>query len=149
MKNLVKKFSQFINESVDSDRDELASMGFKSTSSWEVMLEVDWDLAAQTEHADVKAFIEELADELSGGDYMINKSSINLDDWDPETDYWEEDEDDEDDHGSSPNYGMRSFCTFKLEASSDDTEETVKEWIDDNLIGRVFSDITEVNKIEE
>ena len=110
----------------------------KYSATWEVQLEIDWDQAAQSEPQEIKDyFIEIFVDQAEQYEYRIDVDSIEVDKW-KHSNYW---------RGINPNYNRRDFVTFTLESPTADQEE-VEQWIDDHLLGRLFSSLESIEKNE-
>lgn len=132
---IVKKFSQFIKESFDREEERrLRDLGLGPTK-WFVGLILDLHYAAQTSP---EIFMEDFKDwidrDFSTGAWRIDSESIELEEWDPEAYEFGELEE-------APSVAF----TLITETAENGL---VEEWLENNLIGRVFEEINDLQKIE-
>jgi len=133
----IKKFSQFIQESFNRDEERrLRDLGLGPTR-WAVVLSFDYFYVVQTSPAQFSEdFADWIADDFSTGGWRIDPATIELDDWKPEA--FDVDDD---------NYAEPPGVLFTLTADEADAG-AVKAWLKDNLLGRVFDEINDLQKIE-
>jgi hypothetical protein len=146
MKQIIKKFTAFINENDDEERRELAKLGLGPVS-WEVELEIDWGQAAQNTPDGIKNILVNYLTDINmmPEEYYLVPETIDIDEW-TEDDYVMDSEEDEDD--DMPNYGQRNFIKFVLKTRTSN-EEIVSAWIEEMIIGdgRVFTSIENIEEV--
>lgn len=134
---MIKNFTEFIGENFSHDEESrLRDMGLAPTR-WYVSLMIDLYAAANTASDQLKEDFENWVEsDFSGGDWMIKAETISVEDWDPESfEFGEVDMDD------APS------IEFELVSRSQDEAE-VEAWIRETLVGRVFDDINDLQRIE-
>lgn len=131
----IKRFTQFIQESFSREEEaQLRNMGLAPTR-WYVALTIEISWAANAAPEQIREdFASWVESDFSAGAWQIKPETIRLEDWDPEAfEFGEMDE--------APS------IEFELESQSQDADE-VEAWIRENLVGRVFDDINDLQKIE-
>lgn len=134
---MIKNFTEFIGENFSHDEESrLRDMGLAPTR-WYVSLMIDLYAAANTASDQLKEDFENWVEsDFSGGDWRIKAETISVEDWDPESfEFGEVDMDD------APS------IEFELVSRSQDEAE-VEAWIRETLVGRVFDDINDLQRIE-
>ena len=115
-----------------------------------ILLELDWDWAAQVPFEEAEAGIMQLlvSDLDTPEGSWINPKSIYIESWE-ESDFWEKDEDEDADEGDvTPNYGFQPSVDFELVFSPGLTDEEIGNWAYINLQSAMFSNI-EVDEINQ
>jgi len=131
MTKYIKLFEEH-NEN-EEDLRQLMDLGL-ANSNWEVRLEIDYYFAAQNEPSDVKdAFTDYVVPAILKAGYQINLESIEIGDWTPEDYFGEE-------------FERQDFLEFRLENANNDYD-TVYDWLDEVIPGRVFSGIDSLDEI--
>lgn len=134
---MIKNFTEFIGENFSHDEESrLRDMGLAPTR-WYVSLMIDLYAAANTASDQLKEDFENWVEsDFSDGDWRIKAETISVEDWDPESfEFGEVDMDD------APS------IEFELVTRSQDEAE-VEAWIRETLVGRVFDDINDLQRIE-
>ena len=88
MKPIIKRFKQFINESLDRDDvRRLRDLGLAPTD-WDVELEIEWDQAHQSTPEYIKSILIGWLPEINSisSDFQIQEDSVDIDEW-TEEDY--------------------------------------------------------------
>ena len=129
------KYIKLFEELTDAERTELAKLGLAS-ARWHVELSLDYFHLAQNEPADLaQGFTEEIIPSLEIGatGYLIEPASVEIPDWDPE------------DH-SEMEESYPVHVSFVLETQTHE-ESIVRDFIESELLGRVFDGISELEMI--
>jgi hypothetical protein len=132
----IKRFTQFIQESFSREEEaQLRNMGLAPTR-WYVALTIEISWAANTTPEQIREdFKDWIERDFSIGAWRIDSESIELDEWEPEAFDFEE------------NMEFGPSVSFTLITQTGD-EALVEAWLNANLIGRVFDDINDLQKIE-
>lgn len=127
------KYIKLFEEHDEEDLRQLRDLGLANTD-WEVRLEIDYYFAGNYTPIAVKdAFIDYVVPAILKAGYQINLDSIEIDDWTP-NDYEGEE------------FDRQDFLEFRLENASTDYD-TVYDWLDEVIPGRVFSGIDSLDEI--
>jgi len=93
MKTIIKRFAQFINESLTKDEEaRLKELGLAPTD-WAVELEIEWDHAHQSTPEYTKSILIGHLPEINSisSDFQIQEDSVDIDEW-TEEDYVSQDD---------------------------------------------------------
>ena len=136
----LKRFTDFVGENLSREEEiRLRDMGLAPTR-WFASLMIDYFQASQNSPEYIKEVFDDwIDDSFSDGPYRIDKSTVEMDNWN-QSDF-------EDPETGELIYDMAPSVSFVLETQSDDLNE-VSDWIEDNMIGRIFECINDLQIIE-
>lgn len=141
MKQLIKGFTQFVNEGIDrTDKDELSGMGFAADSEWSASMPIDFDYLLQDTATEVKSVFMDWAPEVDS--IQIDMDSVELDEW-SESDMYLNGEDESD----GIDYGFSVSIHFKFKTVL--TDESEIEYILTNAFPQnVFMGVEDLTKLD-